>query len=767
MRVFGDEHKPRSGDVDIKSVAYEGTSDLLYNKNDETLLCQPKDILEDKKFGFPKGKIKYNTYDSETGETTTHFDFPDALPLVETNTTFLVDRSFRSQASSKHTLTFTGKVLGLPAAGPTSATKIFNIQNQIRKDLRDNKYWHIKIVKDETLCEFANCRLISIDFAAGRYYNSADYTMTFESTELATDDLETYTTNIDVSDEEGMGYVQAGNLVSSSHYVAKVSLTGTSLDAHKAAHALRLIAPQNNDIVMLAGDTRTFKARNVKSKDLKIDPTSGSVTLNYDMVLVPTNVEQNYVVGLQTEVSRSADGVTLDVQGQLKSLASNLSIPAVFNTFQESLFNIVKNTASLTENEEVRDATSPLSNYSSNKRGSDVSHSLAFSEHSDVINFNYEYEVSDKYKLTNTVYERITISHDRPHAAISTTPILGKLNGPLLQSLSSDAAGRKTLSIEATFVKGKNIYTEWQSLQGLIVDETPQGDVAFDLALEDSWESSPNKVQASMEWAFTNSYIFPTIADDCCANGMPVDYITIEEKTGNLQGAKVDIVDMWQPAGGGNQPSISKQFFNVNPAVEPGYGAYHYDLFNVSTDGAISWAGDVEDIDYEKRNVYLIRIKCKVTRLRDQKKFTYYTVLRILVKQYNEEAGVDEPMTHVVGDKVVMVSNKTVFPYMPAGIVVAEVELTDPDFLALDHDGPLGLEHIPHPIYSISGGQHEDLFTMKGRYLMTDAVLVPETDTGGSVEDPLQEYNITVKAYDGKYNYTRDLDIKVLYEQPS
>ena len=137
----------------------------------------------------------------------------------------------------------------------------------------------------------------------------------------------------------------------------------------------------------------------------------------------------------------------------------------------------------------------------------------------------------------------------------------------------------------------------------MCIRDRPQGDVAFDLALEDSWESAPNKVQASMEWVFTNSYIFPTIEDDCCPDGLKVDYITIEEKTGNLEGAKVDIVDMWQLPDSPDQESITKKFFNVDPNEEPGYGAYHYDLFNVSEDGAIAWAGNVEDIDYEQRNV--------------------------------------------------------------------------------------------------------------------------------------------------------------------
>ena len=63
MRVFDQEHKKRTGDIDIKSVAYEGTSDLLYDKDNEDILCQPKDILEDREFGFPKGEIKYTTYE--------------------------------------------------------------------------------------------------------------------------------------------------------------------------------------------------------------------------------------------------------------------------------------------------------------------------------------------------------------------------------------------------------------------------------------------------------------------------------------------------------------------------------------------------------------------------------------------------------------------------------------------------------------------------------------------------------------------------------
>jgi len=162
----------------------------------------------------------------------------------------------------------------------------------------------------------------------------------------------------------------------------------------------------------------------------------------------------------------------------------------------------------------VRNAISPLDNYDNTKAGSEGNHSVQYNEHTNSVSYNYEYEIAEKHRITNTIKEKITIDTDRPKSIIARIPTMGKGNGPILQSMSATTAGTKTMAIEATFVKGKNFNTEYPSLEQLIIDETPQADVAFRLAIQDSWARNSNVAKASLEWIFSDSYMYARNPED-------------------------------------------------------------------------------------------------------------------------------------------------------------------------------------------------------------------------------------------------------------
>ncbi len=823
--------------------AYEGTDDAVYQSagGKDEVAFKSVDLREGEKAGFPHGHIFYregvveetitNIVTPEDEHTTSgmeyeseveveseatyvdHYDFPDALPLLDTKTSYLVDRSFRNQATSKHTLTFTGKVLGFTETydpverSDEAAVQIFAAQKKMRDKLRGNKFWHIKLERSgSVLCEFANCRVKSIDFAAGRYYNSADYTITFESTDLALDDLETYSESMDINATEGMGYFQAGNIISSHYYNVKFTRNGSSLVAHKAAKALRLISLKNDDEVIVAGDSRTFLAKNVTEGKSSIDISTGKVSIEYSCILVPNDVDTRFVVGLSTDLSRTNGSVpTITVNGTLKSLNENVTAIDGFWDFQEFLYGIVKNTAGLATNEQVRNAVSPLDNYDNTKAGSEGNHSLQYDEHTNSVTYSYEYEIAEMHRITNTIKENLTVDIDRPKSIIARIPIMGKGNGPVLQSMNATTAGTKTMSIEATFVKGKNFYTEYPSLEQLIIDETPQADVAFRLAIQDSWARNSNVAKASLEWIFSDSYMYPRDPE----NSVVGNFILPEDEDEGFSLGRVDIEEMWQREPNSDQRAFTTRYFLVetesgtkaqravnenNAGIHPGYGAYHNDKFEINPNGQLTSKIPKTELNYEKRNVYLVRVGCEVTRTRDQKKFYYYGVFRILVGHVNEEAGDEDsyPKTHVDAPEFLMVSNKTVRVYAPVGIVVAKVELTDPDFMALDYGQEfprnswieeqtnISEDIVNHPFYYVSGGTHKDLFAIRGNYLVTTEVLDPEVDEGGSVEAPLEEYNVVITAVESdssgyvkkksskknhKYNRTLNLKVvKVIYE---
>lgn len=751
--------------------AYEGESNPLYGGKTK----------EEVTYDFPTGEIHYTTTDSN-GQRVEHFDFPNALPLLDTSTSYLVDRSSREQATARHSLTFTGKIVR--PAGNLTVRDIFLEQKAMRDNLRGNKFWHIKLTKDGvTICEFANCRLTSLDFDAGRYYSNADYTITFESTDLAVDNLETYAVSTDISSTEGMGYFQAGYIVSTNHYEFSTNVSGSSLDVDAAGTALNLIALKNGDTVRIAGDGRTFTAKNVTVNNTSANASTGEVSIESKGVLVPDDVDQRFIVGLTTSVTRGDSQPKLAVDGSLLSLDFNSSAPDVFYIFENSLYNIVKNASGLNNNEQVRPPLAPLTS-------SHTSSSIDYNELDNTVSYAYEYDICDRYRITNTTSEKITIDDDKPKAIIARIPTMGKSNGPILQSMSAATAGKKTMSIEATFVNGRNFNTEFASLQQLIIDETPQGDVAFRLAMNTSQEVNSNTIQADLEWVYSDSYLF---AKD--PNNNPIqNFVVPEDENAGYTVGFVDCASMWQ---GG----ITKQFSLVNTesgqaaqnayeggSIHPGYGAYHNDLFSISSNGNLRTEAN---FDYETRNVYLVRVRCDATRIRDGNKYTYYGVFRILIGPVNEVSDSSAlPPIHVDPPENLMISNKSVFPYSPIGTVVGKVELVDPDLMTPNHTDPfirnsymsqstnISSDFIRRPSYFVSGGIHSDLFVIRGDYLITTEVLNPTEDIGGSVESPLEEYNIIITAVEsdssgfvtkksGKVNhiYNRELSITVLTEE--
>lgn len=780
---------PKQLPQDTEAVeAFANTDHAVYSSGggkDAVTLSGATDLSQSDTVGFPRGKIQY------TSGGTTHVDFPDALPLVGTNTTFLVDRSYRSQATAKHTLTFTGKILGLPANGITSAQQIFTAQKALRDRLRGNKIWHIRLTKDGgVLCEFANCKITSIDFPAGRYYNYSDYTITFESTDLALDDLETYSSSIDVSTVDGMGYFQAGNIISDKYYEAKMKLAGSSLDVIKAGEALNILSWSNNDQVMVAGDGRTFLVKNITRESLSTNPSTGEVSMDFSCDLVPNSVDQRFVVGMSTDLSRDSGGNgTIAVDGTLKALNPNSDAVNMFWVFQENIYNIIKTTPGLGPNEEVRNAVYPLDNYDSSKRGSETSYNLSYSMHDNTVTFSYSYDVAERHRITNTIVEKISIQTERPADVIASIPVMGKTSGPVLQSLNASSGGKKTMSVDAVFVRGKDWYTEYESFNQLLADETPQGDVGFRISLNDSWDRKDNIRQAQVEWIYSNSYLYPI-----APNGFSTDYFILpEDKSSGYVVGTVGCVNMWEGGitteyslvntEGGN--AAQRAVNEKDGRIHPGYGAYHNDLFSITSGGQLT--SEIVTPNYEQRKVYLIRVRCRVTRVRDNKRFEYYSVFRVLIGRVNEVAGVDQPMTHVAPPEVLMVSNTSVHAFVPTDTVIAKVELTDPDFMARGHDGDpyyqssfvtssnIADDMANRPYYYVSGGRHQDLFTIKGEYLVNTRVLNPETDDGGSVESPLTEYNIIITAVEsdssgfverssGKetHIYNRELDLTVL-----
>ena len=74
-----------------------------------------------------------------------------------------------------------------------------------------------------------------------------------------------------------------------------------------------------------------------------------------------------------------------------------------------------------------------------------------------------------------------------------------------------------------------------QLREQLIIDETPQADVAFRLAIQDSWARNSNVAKASLEWIFSDSYMYARNPEDNIVSNF---VIAEDEDQGSVWGAR-------------------------------------------------------------------------------------------------------------------------------------------------------------------------------------------------------------------------------------
>ena len=627
----------------------------------------------------------------------------DPLPLIATSTQVILSENV---VSAKHTLTFTGKLISLPTNNGgvqynlNAATTLLQAEKAFRKKLTDYKWYEVKLTYDEQdIAVFANCKLVSISFDSGNanYTHYSNYTLVFESTQLGANDLEFFESSYEINSSDEMGYVQGGYQVTQSHLVGTASFSSRSVIADKAAEGIYGLS--SGSTFFLAGDSRVFNVKNIKNTSSSINPTDGSANLTQSFILVPNDMDQTLLISTNHEIDQPSGGVnSLTISGNILGLSGDTA--SVFDSF--NFYNIAKNSSLLTGFQVVRPPTLPIT---------DPRISSSINVNFDGTgSYSVSYELGERYRLTNTIYERINISHSYSKPVVAITPVIGKMNGPLLTSLETRTENTKTMSIDARFRPGKNLYSEWDSFQQLLIDEIPDGDVQFESSIETSEVVYEGSININVSWIHTDSYI--TLTNNRIQENSDADTII----------GIFDVYDMWNGIN------------NINLVY--GFGAYNNDNFSI-TSGSGSWELKAsQPLNYEQKSTYVIRVRANITRNRDLKTFNYYGVFRIYVNDVNESNS-ESGSIHL--------SRTAVYHGQPAGTIVGYVTYADPERF-LGHRKEI-------PEIKVKSGKFQ---IINGNQLITTETFVFDPDDPDATE-PLE-----IEIIDGDDTVSDSFDIEVL-----
>jgi len=579
-------------------------------------------------------------------------------PLVGVSTAAFVDRK-REGLTKVHTV----RVIGYhvyETFSEDNAKSILEEQKGLRDKFTNNKEYKIQI-KDKggsVVSTFSNCRLLDIVFEEGAYTHYGKFVASFESTQLDTDNIIDLNYSLDMSQDYSMGYVDTnGAIVSDSYYTCSESITATGLNVDDVIKSIKddhMLS--DGDTVKAAGDGRVFNVRKLQGSRNNVVVTGAEVTVEQTMILIPSALKQDLVCGLSVEISRSYNSgpAVITISGTALSCDEDTTPYESFKDFEDNIFFYARDFEGLLDSEYVRDVRGGggLSNTDRNKKGSEISRDIGIDNQTGAITFSYQYEVTKSYFVSNAVYERISEDIQRSTPTFAIVPVLGKTNGPVLQSTYSRTENQKTVNIEVVFAEGYDNITEKASVDNVIASYIPEGNVAVVGDVQESYNPSERKYTLSMSWIYTDP-IFNLIERKFDEDGGLVKIkLNQEMMTAAEYNRRYQFVE-WK----------------MDEDENDAFGGYDNEKFTVSG-GGIEQAilSSLGELNFETRDSYVCRVKA-VGNIKPLPSFgsppeqkNFHMTIRVFPDDKNEDA--EDPET------VILLSNKTMYTPAPKNMIV-------------------------------------------------------------------------------------------------
>jgi hypothetical protein len=435
------------------------------------------------------------------------FGLTRALPFLGLGTSVIFDKS-RDAVTKVKTATLQGVIIFKQAqmvdgAGRQASSQIVSDFIAMQDAATAGKKFDL-VVTDagSELIRYEGVKLISIDLEPGRMYSYGSYKITVELTEYAGDNLGVFNLNFDLS---WTGYFHIGEDGYIGDEIARLdySADGDSGDYEKAMNAM---AGKEAGNMFLLGDsllghegTGPYSAGALEITRLEgEDSSTSSVTearagrSTAGWLFLP-----GYVPGL---------GVKYDFQTSIDPQ----SIPQVETSWE--FFDATRAsraisfwTANIKPNLFSRAGSFVQTVNENLVIENQQPNSISVDESPDgyVTNIQASYATGERYKFKNATHEVIDVVDKPGRPTYAIFPVLGKTNGPVLQSTSGRTEYVRELNIECSFAAG--VRPSKDEIDSVVGEYRPQGNPVFQGDITEVFGEDEGRFTFSTSWIYTEN----------------------------------------------------------------------------------------------------------------------------------------------------------------------------------------------------------------------------------------------------------------------
>ena len=441
-------------------------------------------------FGFTQDDKFHDLQDdSEDDVEEPLFSFAGMAPRISIQNEIL--NSAYGSVSRKTVINVNGFIYGEPLTqAELSATppkkpidKLIEAQDDFYDAVTAKKRFLLKIVDhdDSSVKHFYNAELNTLDFEEGSWIGWCRFKASFTAEENKRSSFIEFQETFNTSRADGLGYINLSDksIEEGGHTTGTYSVTARASDSHRGvAELTEFIKLDDNDSYNVGGVTwRVF----VENTDISSNPTTGEVSLNQNLILVPD--QGNYMDAIASysesrQTNSDSAAATLSISGEFKCLGGGWDHSEkyiYFKEFADQIFSNALNSNLLADSERLRGISGVGRNDMWDTLGSAISKNTTIDHATNTVTYQVDYDISNyDFIITNATKQDINISLTPQRTVYAAVPVIGKSNGPVLQNTYSVTEASKSLSLDVTFLEGKNRESELESIQDLLSRHEPQ-----------------------------------------------------------------------------------------------------------------------------------------------------------------------------------------------------------------------------------------------------------------------------------------------------
>lgn len=423
-----------------------------------------------------------------------------ALPFVGISTASIFDKS-RGVVSTVTTATLEGTIISF-----NDTASIIADWEAMKSSAAGTKNFDLVILDgEEEYLRYTNAKLLSIDLQPGRMYSHANYTITLELTDYASDNLGVYNASLDLSWTEynhvGTDGYDSGKKIPAIGY----SFDGEASDYENAMSAMKggmtnfyldtdheLVGHFASEAQATSQPTAIYKiVTDYNAESSSSSMTQGSAGRQIAGHIFFNGYKQG--LGVKTDYSMSVDSQSVpqvEISHDYNNFGSGEDALSFWNSnVRPNLFSSAESFAQSVNSNLVVE----------NQEPSSVSVSISADGY--VTTISTTYTTGPRYKFKTATHEVIDVTDKPGRPTFAIMPILGRSTGPILQNTSGRTEHVRELSIEAHFPRGTRPSST--EIDNVVSEFIPTGDTVFQGDITEVFGADEGRFTFSTSWVYT------------------------------------------------------------------------------------------------------------------------------------------------------------------------------------------------------------------------------------------------------------------------